>query len=92
MCFTTPLDIRQIKNIPLRYDVACGELASILAYAKARGVEAAWLRDLEARVKGYKPPRGLRKLARKIEIAWNMATRGEWKEIGSKVKARVLSR
>jgi hypothetical protein len=88
-CFTTPLDIRQIKAIPLRNDVDCAELASIVAYAKARGVEAAWLRDVEARVKGYKPPTGLRKLARKIENAWNLATRGEWKEIGNKLKAKI---
>jgi hypothetical protein len=77
MCFTTPLDTRQIKDIPLRNGVDCAELASIVAYAKATGVEATWHRELEARVKRHKPPMGLRKLARKIETAWNMATRGE---------------
>jgi hypothetical protein len=85
-CFSEPLDILRIREIPLHNDAQCAELVSIVAYVKAKGIEAEWINELEIRVKAYRHSGELRKDA----SLWNMVKRGEWMQIARNVKKRLF--
>ena len=86
-CFDAPLDPRQIKTMSLSDDVLCAELESIIVYAKTRGVTGKWLQSLQARVRAYRSPgrRRLKTAIRRIRTVWGLLTRGEVRELTTRI-------
>ena len=85
-CFSAPLDILQIREIPIHYDYEYVELMSIVDYAKTKAMDADWLNELEIRLKEYTEPGALRKDA----PLRDMVKRGEWRQIAKKLKRRLF--
>jgi hypothetical protein len=93
-CFDAPLNPRQIRAISLD-SIACAELESIVAYAKAKEVTGEWLKELQAKVKEFRssPPRGLlKKNARRMRKLLAMLARGEVGEVIAKIRDFELHR
>ncbi len=88
-CFSKPLDKRQIRALILRHDTAHGELKSIVNYAKAKGITEDWLLELDKRVRRYKGPTFLQKHAPRLQRAWALAQRGEWRQLAGKVRTKA---
>ncbi|HVJ40738.1 MAG TPA: hypothetical protein VM639_04545 [Dongiaceae bacterium] len=85
-CFDTPFDLATIEAINLRNDTQCGELASIATYARAKGIEAPWLKALEARIKRYQSDAKAGRYALLAKKAYRLAREGEWLEIRRRVE------
>jgi len=68
-------------------DVLCAELQSIIAYAKTQGITGKWLQSLQARVRAYRSPgrRRLKTAIRRIRTVWGLLTRGEVRELTTRI-------
>jgi hypothetical protein len=65
-CFDAPLDLGLISSIPIRSELALSELRTICVYAERRGIEAEWLRLLQARIRKETATHATKKLAKEV--------------------------
>lgn len=87
-CFDTPFDLATIRAINLRNDAQCAELLSIAAYAKSKGIEAPWLRALEARIRRYQSDARAGRYSLLARKAYRLAREGNWQEIRKRVETK----
>jgi hypothetical protein len=89
-CFETPFNYREIRNIDLRNDAQCAELVSIVVYAKSKGVEANWLKQLEARIKKYQSRTIIHNYLSLLMKAWKLLSDGQLGELKTRVAKRLV--
>ena len=91
-CFDTPFALKNISKVLVRNLAQNNELASILAYAKAKNMTGTWLDALEKKVSAFGPPSKtkflLRGISRRIENAWLLIKSGECLLFFEKIKRK----
>ena len=91
-CFDKPLELKAIAAIPLRNKIVCGELKTIAAYAKRRGIKAPWLDALEQRIKAYRPSTRLTRLKPKLKKLAKAVMHGDLALIKGKIKKELAAK
>ncbi|HVJ32049.1 MAG TPA: hypothetical protein VND94_02945 [Terriglobia bacterium] len=87
-CFDTPFDLATVKAINLRNDAQCAELISIATYAKAKGIEAPWLKALEARIRRYQSDARAGRYSLLARKTYRLAREGNWREIRKRIETK----
>ncbi|PZF76147.1 hypothetical protein DK847_13125 [Aestuariivirga litoralis] len=88
-CFSTPFDPAAITTMPIRNEVQFLELQSIIAYARRHNVTGDWLRMLEDRVAGYRPPTRWNRATQRSRKLGAALARGDIGLIARAIKSRL---
>lgn len=67
-CFDRLPDMAQVSRIRTQNEAQRAELVSIVMHARKKGIEAAWLSDLEQSIQACKPSSQLSRMATKVSV------------------------
>jgi len=88
-CFSeSPDPVQLIPTIRLRSASMCCELESIVKYARTHNVNDPWVDALQQRIDRFRSEE-LEETYGRLEKAWTMARRGEWKRLAGKIARKI---